>query len=808
MAGSRRKRTVVSLLIAALMLPGCAGPNARLQYLIGDDSSLSHYEDMATAIEYPVEETPTETDPNLFMAPRRINDLNEVKHRKMSLNECVRLALSKGAILREDSSFGSPGNPLLANPSRVASVYDTAIQETSFLFGNRGPEAALSDFDALFTNNMQWGRAEDPQNSPFLNLDAGDTLTEESAQFSSKVEKPFANSSTFSVQHDWNYSANNVPSRLFPSAYTGFVQAEFRQPLLAGSGTEFTRIAGPIGQNLRGVSGVSQGVLISRINSDISLVDFEQSSATLVRDVERAYWDLYLFLRLYDSEIETARDLLRAWEQARGRADSGDPTEELFAKTRFYDMDARIKGSLADVLEKETRLRRLMGLTLNDGEFITPTDKPSEARLSIDWKSTLTEALAHRAELRRQKWEIRSLELQLKAAKNLSRPRLDFVSQYRVNGFGDQLFGEEDDDGITSQGYRSAYESITQGDNTTWNLGVSFSMPVGLRLARAQVRNYELRLTKARAVLSAQEKEIAYELNASLLEMDRWYAIADSAVKKSKHAELYAQGIQLRMENTNEKFRNPGIIQRVLDAKIDLRESDQTYLRGIIEYNKAIIDLNFRKGMTLQNHAVYLAEGEWNPMAYEEARKRAEATSHAIDNPHLKTVPLEFGGQPAPSAWESTGSPDRPFVPGVSSTSGTAVLSAPSEVPEVPDRPAIENEASPIDPMPAIPMNEDKAVPMFPEEPAIEVPPSPKKMAELSPESQTDSPSEVPAGSSGRATFQSVSETNTSDEKPAEPKLKQSLFRLSGPLKKSTSSSGSGLDRATGKPSLSGKSRL
>ncbi len=42
---------------------------------------------------------------------------------------------------------------------------------------------------------------------------------------------------------------------------------------------------------------------------------------------------------------------------------------------------------------------------------------------------------------------IRSLELQLKAAKNLSRPRLDFVSQYRINGFGDNLLGEEDDDG-------------------------------------------------------------------------------------------------------------------------------------------------------------------------------------------------------------------------------------------------------------------------------------------------------------------------------------------------------------------------
>ncbi|MFN9968841.1 MAG: TolC family protein, partial [Phycisphaerae bacterium] len=106
--------------------------------------------------------------------------------------------------------FGSPGNPILANPGRASSVYDSAIQETSFLFGNRGPEAALADFDALLTQNLQWGRAEDPQNSPFLNLTAGDTLTEESAQWSTRLEKPLANSGTLSVQNDWNYSGNNV----------------------------------------------------------------------------------------------------------------------------------------------------------------------------------------------------------------------------------------------------------------------------------------------------------------------------------------------------------------------------------------------------------------------------------------------------------------------------------------------------------------------------------------------------------------------------------------------------------------------
>ena len=252
----------------------------------------------------------------------------------------------------------------------------------------------------------------------------------------------------------------------------------------------------------------------------------------MARDVENKYWDLYLALQLYHSEVKTFEDIVTFRDIIAVREDAKDA--EFQAANRLYEADARMKGSLADVLSAEHRLRRLLGLPLNDGQFLTPIDRPSEAKLIPDWESSLLESLANRPELRRQKWEIRSLELQLTAAKNLSRPRLDFVSQYKINGFGDHLLGQEDDDGLTDAGYNSAYESLTQGDNTGWGTGLQFSMPLGLRLARAQVRNYELRLRKARAVLQEQEVEVARELNNAVLEMDRWYLLAESGSKRSK----------------------------------------------------------------------------------------------------------------------------------------------------------------------------------------------------------------------------------------------------------------------------------
>gem|GEM_PF-117706 len=688
------KRTTVATLLLAVLGQGCAAPDRSLQYVVQNGSGAKYYRDYATSLEYPAEPEGAETSPELFRSPRTITTLEDVEQRPVTLNECVRMALSNAAIIRDDQGFLSPGNPLLANPQRVASIYDSAIQDTGFLFGSRGTEASLSDFDPVLTSSLQAGRSEDVQNTANIGLTQGDVLTENSTQWQTRLEKAFAHSGTFAVENNWSYSRNNQ-TRLFDSAYTGVLQAEYRQPLLAAAGTEFTRIAGPAAQNIRGVSGVSQGVLISRINSDISLLDFEQSVTQMIRDVENKYWDLYLSLHLYHSEVMTFRDIVKYGDLLATRAEAQDTVYQ--AQNRLYEADARIKGSLADVLQAENRLRRLMGLPLNDGQFLTPTDHPSEAKLVPAWDSTLTEALAHRTELRRQKWEIRSLELQLKAARNLNRPRLDFVSQYRVNGFGDTIgSSEEDDDELTDVGYKNALESLTQGNQTGWGAGLQFSLPLGLRLARAQVRNYELRLRKARRVLEVQEEEVARELNNAVLEMDRWYLLAESGSKRADVAINYAATAEERVASDNS--RDPSSIGRVLEAKITSRDADQSYLRSIVEYNKAINELNFRKGTLLQANSIYLAEGEWNPLAYQQAAERGEAISSGLDNNHVEATPEEFTRGPAPSAWESRGDPTRPFVPGALEPKSPAVSKPVTQPPVAPAEKSVESTLEPTVP--------------------------------------------------------------------------------------------------------------
>jgi len=695
-----QSRFTVVMMLAAILLQGCATGPFRLQYLWPQDEGLSYYVDKTSAIEYPVETEVRNLDPNLFGAPRHIRSLDEVNPREVSLHECRLMALSKGVAIRDANSLGSPGNPILSRPAQAASILDPAIQATGFLFGNRGYEAALADFDALATSNLTWGRNETPQNA--LNAGVGDgripgTLVQETFSWQSRLEKAFGNGGTAALQADTTYDGNNRNANFqrFPSAYTGLVQMEYRQPLWAGAGSEFTRIAGPITSTLRGVSGVSQGVLISRINGDIALTQFEQSVATLIRDVEREYWDLNLTLRLYESEKEAFTDLVVFRQELKDRQESGDAVVQ--AEAQIFEADARLRGSLADVLDREIRLRRLCNLPLNDGDFLYPVDLPSEARLEPMWEASLQEAFAHRVELRRQKWEIKSLELQLTAANSLTRPRLDSVMQYRVNALGDQL-GFEGNDNLPLD---SMIDNLASGQNTGWNLGLQWSMPLGLRTARTQVRNYELRVRKAKAMLKEQEWEIAYELAGSILEMQRWYELADATTKRVEASTDQAALAEERFRDSD--LNSSDNMNQVLQSKIRERDAKQGYMRSIIEYNKAIAEMRFRKGTTLTESAIYLAEGNWHPAAAPFAMQRAVQRTRSKDAHRLRVEPQEFVGGPAPGSWESLDLDTRPSIPGVlneASLPGTQTPATQNQPWQNSEPPMAPPAAEPLQPVP------------------------------------------------------------------------------------------------------------
>lgn len=640
-------RCVSLVVLPAVVAIGCAELD-EIDYVIeeqdvSDAVKEEWHPNRATEIDWPAVGSANPEEVELSGQPRTLLHPQKDQLHDMTLAECMKIGLENSSIIRSRGTFLSPGNSLLTNPNNVASVYDPAIQESGVLFGGRGVEAALSAFDAQLSTSMVWGRAEQIRNNAFVDGVIGSS-TAETGNFSSSLSKNFGFGGSFELQHNVNYSGTNVPSPLFRSAYSGNVQARYRHPLLAGAGTAFTRTAGPISTAFGGLTGVTQGVVIARINNDIALTQLEQSLINYARDVEYAYWELYLQYHLYDTTVTTRDSALTTWRKlARIDAEGGiagfEKEEVPLARDQFFQAKAASQQTLSQLYKAEAALRRLIGLSVNDGQIIRPADEPVTTRIEPDWPSSLATGLTSRVELRRHKWNIKSLELQLSAAESLVRPRLDFVSSYTVNGFGDRLL--DYDDGISglpaTLGSSNFYSNLLDNNHTGWNLGVVLEMPIGLRSARAQVQNIELRLSKARDVQAAQEQEIAHEIGFAFQELAEKYLTAQSNLNRRIAAK---ERVELTRKKVGGGLYTTDLLLR---AQASFAEAEVAYYRALVEYNLAATDLQYRQGTLLQYNNVFLQEGEWDEEAWCDAHRRASARIHAFDaSCYLHTEPEEF----------------------------------------------------------------------------------------------------------------------------------------------------------------------
>lgn len=618
--------------IHALLFLGAAGCRSQEVRYFGN-AELQHYRDKVLAVEYPNVDQPTPQEVAFSQAPRTIKAPSNDEIWNLSLMEAVHTALNNNKMIRTRTNQAQ----MMANPTTSPSVYDPALGETGYLFGNRGVEAALADFDAQFSASTLWGNNATIQNSFSTFQNNNDT-----GNFSAGLTKPLATGGSFAVNHTWNYLSTNSPFVPIPSNYTGSLQAVFNQPLWAGAGVEYTRTAGPARPGFGSITGVSQGVAIARINGDIDVADFELSVAQMLKDVEDNYWELYLAYRQYDAEMANRESVHRSWVEVKAKMDAGarggSAADEAQARENYFDAQARVETALANLFATENQFRKLLGLPVNDGKVIRPADDPMEAEFVMNWESSILDALTRRPELRRQKWQIKSLELQYRAAENVANPQLNLVTSYQVNGFGANLLNYEDTPNS------SMYGSMGDTNLTGWTAGLQFSLPIGLRATRMQLHNIELQLMKARSALSAQEQDISHELAEAVQKIDAAYKVAQTQLDRKVAAVKRVEATTALYEVGARDEQNQGVtLDLVLRAQASNAAAEIAYFNSLIAYNKAITEFHWRRGMLLEIDGVQLMEGEWDEASKRDALQRAWERSYGKPVDYLHTEPEEFG---------------------------------------------------------------------------------------------------------------------------------------------------------------------
>lgn len=634
---SRSKKDLVSIALAAVVaVTGCA-PTQPFYFM--EDGDLSHYVDVATEIDYPDVESPRLDEVSGAMAPLTLKNLDSYEFWDLSLEEVTRITLTNSQVMRQVGGVVQENAPEtisrnLINNVAVATTYDPALTDsatgTAFgsAFNGTGTEAALSAFDAQWDASVSWQRNDRPQNvGGIASGFQAANFVQEASNFSTGVSKTTAVGSQFGFRNNTRYDGNtNLIRQGAPAASqweTNF-EAFFNQPLLQGAGAQYNRIAGPFAFEQYAQNGFNNfdGVVLARIRTDLTLADFEGAARNVMRDAEQAYWTLYFTYRDLESRKIGRDAALQTWKSTAAKRrqgyTGGSAGQEAQARTRYYEFEAQVEQGISALFTAENRLRYIMGLTHTDGRLVRPSDEPTTARVDFDWHSIHGEALVRRVEVRKQKWEIKRREMELIAARNHLLPRLDAFGTYRWLGAADRLFEDNPAAGATPfQPGTGAFNVLTGGDFTEWELGMRFSLPIGFRQQLSTVRFHQLALARERELLRDLELEVSHQVSDAVRDLDLHYGLAETNFNRSSSAEEEVVAVEALYTT------NKATLDTLLDAQRRRSDAKTAYYRSLIDYNLALVDIHYRKGSLLEYNGVYLAEGPWPGKASFDAARRA-----------------------------------------------------------------------------------------------------------------------------------------------------------------------------------------
>ncbi len=458
----RRVHTLWAILTSAMIaFTGC---RPQQPFYLREDGDLSHYIGVATQLEYPDVEASTLAEVTQALPPYTLEDLDFANYWDLTLEEALHMSMDNSKVFRSlggrfvSSAFnnraqtGEAPDAITSSPDQARTVYDPAIIETTPF---TGVEYALSSFDTQWTTNFFYQHNDRQQNvrpgiviSPFFRQ----VFQQNTSTFNTQLSKITAQGGQFNVRNNIVYDLNNNPTRQIAKDWNVNYEVSFNQPLLAGAGVEFNRIAGPYspllaatGNSFVPTSIAFDGVVLARINVDISLADFEGGVRNLVSDTEEAYWELSFAWRNLETANTALNSARQTWQKIyalyRTGSKGGEANAEAQAREQFYQFKSQAQTLLNELFRAENRLRYVMGLGPTDGRLIRPLDRPTIAKVDFDWREITEEALSRNLDIRRQKWNIKRREMELIAAKNLLLPRLDLNATYRWLGLGDTLLG-------------------------------------------------------------------------------------------------------------------------------------------------------------------------------------------------------------------------------------------------------------------------------------------------------------------------------------------------------------------------------
>jgi outer membrane protein len=388
---------------------------------------------------------------------------------------------------------------------------------------------------------------------------------------------------SYSVGWSGARATSDAPRTPFSPQLGSDLDLSFTQPLL---------------RNFK-IDNFRQTVLQSRNQLEVADVVLAQRITQTSRNVRHAYFNLVAAISSLDvaqQSLDLARQSLRNNER---RVEVGtmapiDITEAEAEVARQEDTVIFRRGAI------ETAQDVLRALILNPSQpdfwttRIEPAEQPVLAPRPIDLEAAITNALANRTDLIQLKKQIESVDLDIKYNANQKLPAINLTAAYGMTGVGgtQYRYGQDPGDGtpppITGSSQRDfgqVLRDLFGNDFRTWSLTLNVSYPIGS--SQADVALAASRLEKQQAQVGLRQLEI--NITTQVRDVVRDVSTSLQRVEATRKARELAER---RLDAENKRVA-VGLADtfRLFQAQRDLTGAKQSELTAIIDYNRALIDL-------------------------------------------------------------------------------------------------------------------------------------------------------------------------------------------------------------------------
>ncbi len=348
----------------------------------------------------------------------------------------------------------------------------------------------------------------------------------------------------------------------------------------------------PILKNF-GLSVNAAIIRIARANRSIAVQNFVQLVMSKISEVSSAYYELVYAIENHKAALETRELARQLLDENRQREKIGTMSrlDVIQAESGVASSEQSVILTARAIKDNENTLKRLICQQVTEfrGVSLTPANYPVVQMIATDTDQSIRKAMQMRADYLSAKEAVEKQNILVRFNRNQLWPEIDLQGSYGYNG-------------RSGAGFENFIDNTASGNSPVWTIGVTFTMPIGDRQARANYHTARLQAEQQLLSLKELEQDIVVQVDNAVghVEANLKSVEAARAANRLAQESLDAEKKKL-LAGTSTTFL-------VLQAQSQLAAARSAEIRARADYSESLVALDLAEGTILQKNNVQLDE--------------------------------------------------------------------------------------------------------------------------------------------------------------------------------------------------------